>query len=104
MRKFQELNFTVQIGLEILANMLESIENLFNFSVPFISHVAIIVLLIYTFLLSCFSFRYLILAWIAKDSLITLVGSKRFSAGNFISFMSRVPDNEELEDYRELSQ
>ena len=104
MRKFQELNFTVQIGLEILANMLESIENLFNFSVPFISHVAIIVLLIYTFLLSCFSFRYLILAWIAKDALITLVGSKRFSAGNFISFMSRVPDNEELEDYRELSQ
>ena len=104
MRKFQELNFTVQIGLEILANMLESIENLFNFSVPFISHVAIIVLLIYTFLLSCFPFRYLILAWIAKDALTSLVGSKRFSCGNFISFMSRVPDNEELEDYRELSQ
>ena len=104
MRKFQELNFTVQFGLEVLANMLESIENLFNFSVPFISNVAIIVLLIYTFLLSCFSFRYLILVWIAKDFITTLVGSKRFSVGNFISFMSRVPDNEELEDYRELSQ
>ena len=104
MRKFQELNFTVQFGLEVLANMLESIENLFNFSVPFISNVAIIVLLIYTFLLSCFSLRYLILVWIAKDFITTLVGSKRFSAGNFISFMSRVPDNEELEDYRELSQ
>ena len=45
MRKFQELNFTAQIGLEWLANMLESVENLFNFSVPFVSIVAIVLLL-----------------------------------------------------------
>merc|ERR1719273_1980556 len=72
MRKIQELNFTAQIGLELLANMLESLENLFNFSVPFISKVAISVLLIYTLLLSCFPLRYLILAWIAKDAISTL--------------------------------
>ena len=101
MRKFQEINFTVQIGLELLANMLESLENLFNFSVPFISIVAVVVLLVHTILLSCFSFRYLILAWIIKDAIATVVGSKRLNA-DFISFMSRVPDNEELEDYKEL--
>ena len=102
MRKFQELNFTAQIGLEWLANMLESVENLFNFSVPFVSIVAIVLLLTYTILLSWFSVRQIMLAWIVKDGITTFVGSKRFKNGNFIHFMSRVPDNEELEDYREL--
>ena len=82
--------------------MLESVENLFNFSVPFVSIVAIALLLTYTILLSWFSVRQIILAWIIKDAITTLVGSKRFKQGNFIHFMSRVPDNEELEDYREL--
>ena len=102
MRKVQNLNFTAQIGLELLANMLESLENLFNFSVPFISRVALVVLLTYTFLLSCFSLRNLILAWIVKDAISTLFGSKRLSLGSFVTFMSRVPDKEELEDYHEL--
>ena len=102
MRKIQEMHFTAQIGLEILANLLESLENLFNFSVPFISTVALVVLLIATFLLYSFSLRYLILAWIVKNAVSKMTGAKRLSAGDFISFMSRVPDNEELEDYREL--
>ena len=40
--------------------------------------------------------------WIARKAIEKWTGLTSLHISDFISFLSRVPDNEELEDYREL--
>ena len=102
MRQIQEMKFSVQLGLEMLANELESIQNLYNFSVPLLSWIAFGSLGLLTVILKYISIRHLIMALVMKKIVTSLVGGRSMGAIDLISFMSRVPDNEELEDYREL--
>lgn len=102
MRLMQDMHFTVQLGLELLANELESMQNLFIFIVPLMSWIALSLLLFSAILLKFASPRYLLMALVTKRMIQNMIGGSSLDMVNFFSFMSRVPDNEELEDYREL--
>ena len=102
MRQMQEMKFSVQLGLDMLANELESIQNLYNFSCPVLSWIALSGLILMTILLKYISIRHLLMALIIKKMVWSLLNWNEFGMIDIVSFMSRVPDNEELEDYHEL--
>ena len=102
MHQMQEMKFTVQLGLDMLANELESIQNLYNFSCPLLSWMAFGGLIFLTVLLKYISIRHLLMAFIIKKIVWSFLEWHAFGMIDLVSFMSRVPDNEELEDYQEL--
>ncbi|CAF93104.1 unnamed protein product, partial [Tetraodon nigroviridis] len=59
----QEVVLVVQNVLEELANTGERIKNMFNWSVPFLSCLACLVLFVATLLLYFVPLRYLVLIW-----------------------------------------
>ncbi|KAJ0069466.1 hypothetical protein NL108_006054, partial [Boleophthalmus pectinirostris] len=59
----QEVVLAVQNVLEEIANIGERVKNIFNWSVPFVSCLACLVLFVATTLLYFFSLRYLVLIW-----------------------------------------
>merc|ERR1719461_1550527 len=84
----------VQNALGVVAHILESIGNVFNFSVPFLTWL--------TFILYNVSLRYLLMAWGANKFLKKLFKPNAISNNELADFISRVPDNEEMKDFREL--
>uniref|UniRef100_A0A3Q3W307 C2 domain-containing protein n=1 Tax=Mola mola TaxID=94237 RepID=A0A3Q3W307_MOLML len=59
----QEVVLVVQTVLEEIANIGERIKNVFNWTVPFLSCLACLVLFVATVLLYCFPLRYIVLIW-----------------------------------------
>jgi len=59
----QEVTAMVQNAIGMVASLAESIKNTFNFSVPFLSWLAIIVLIIVAMVLYFVSLRFLVMVW-----------------------------------------
>ncbi|CAF3843589.1 unnamed protein product, partial [Didymodactylos carnosus] len=100
---FQDTVLEVQEALDTLASSAERLKNTFNFSVPWLSWLAIIVLLVVTFILYMIPLRYLLLAFVINKF------TKRFRKGpdyidnnEVFDFISRLPSDMELIQYREL--
>uniref|UniRef100_A0A8D8TWA2 Multiple C2 and transmembrane domain-containing protein 1 n=1 Tax=Cacopsylla melanoneura TaxID=428564 RepID=A0A8D8TWA2_9HEMI len=74
----------------------------FNFSVPFISHLAIILLILISILLYYVSVRYLAIAWGINKFLRKILRPHTVPNNELLDLLSRVPDNEQLRSYREL--
>merc|ERR1712088_642412 len=86
----------------MVAHIIESIGNVFNFSVPFLSWLAFIVMIVVTMVLYNVSLRYLLMAWGANKFLKKLFKPNAISNNELADFISRVPNNEEMKDFREL--
>jgi hypothetical protein len=96
MQAMQEITLAVQKGLGMLAHVLESVGNVFNFSVPFISWLGFTVLFIVTTLLYWVPLRYILMLWGVNKFTKKLLRPKAVNNNELIDFISRVPDNEEL--------
>ena len=107
----------VQNGLGQLAHVLESLGNIFNFSVPFLSWLAMFVFTVATLLLYYIPlryililgvilfhanleifllFRYIIMAWGINKFTKKLLRPNALNNNEVADFISRVPDNEEM--------
>jgi hypothetical protein len=101
----------VQGHLGFLAHVLESVKNVFNFSVPFLSWLAFVVVFLITIVLYFVPLRFVINTVLhIHDSpvrvLLILWGTNKFlkklfkpmavNNNELADFISRVPDNEEL--------
>merc|ERR1719400_1465614 len=102
MQQMQEITLMVQNILGLVAHILESVANVFNFCVPFISWLAFIVLAIVTIVLYFIPLRYLIMAWGTNKFTKSLLRPNAIANNELADFISRVPDNEELKDIQEL--
>ncbi|XP_046657711.1 multiple C2 and transmembrane domain-containing protein-like [Daphnia pulicaria] len=98
----QEATLTVQNSIGYLASLFESVRNTFNFSVPFLSYLAIILLIASCILLYTVPLRFLILGWGVNKFTRKLFRPHSIPNNEALDFLSRVPDNEQLADYREL--
>ena len=58
MQDMEKITLMVQNGLGALAHVLESVENIFNFRVPFLSWLAFIIIVIATIVLYFIPIRY----------------------------------------------
>ena len=101
----------LQGHLGFLAHVLESVKNVFNFSVPFLSWLAFVVVFIITIVLYFVPLRYvinkllqicdslvrvLLILWGTNKFLKKLVKPMAVNNNELADFISRVPDNEKL--------
>lgn len=98
----QEATATVQNVLGEVASLGERINNTFNFSIPLLSWLAIIVLLLVTFILYYIPIRYVLMAWGVNKFTKKLRSPDIIPNNEVMDFLSRVPDNEEKIMYREI--
>ncbi|XP_053209513.1 multiple C2 and transmembrane domain-containing protein-like isoform X2 [Panonychus citri] len=106
MEKFnaiQEVGATVQNALGMIASYMERVKNTFNFSVPFLSWLAIVVLIVATIIVYFIPLRYIIMAWGVNKFTKKLRNPNYISNNELIDFLSRIPDIDELVMYRELN-
>lgn len=98
----QDVTAMVQNALGMLAKLAEGMKNTVNFSVPFLSWLAIVILVIVTVFLYYVNLRYLLIAWGIKKFSLKLIRPDFVPNNELLDFLSRVPDDEELKDFREM--
>ncbi|XP_051985701.1 multiple C2 and transmembrane domain-containing protein 2-like [Xyrauchen texanus] len=106
MEKFhmvQEIIIAVQNFLEQTACFGERIKNTFNWSVPFLSSLAFLVLIMATVITYLISVRYIILLWGIHKFTKKLRNPYGIDNSEVMDFLSRVPSDVQMAQYTELS-
>ncbi|XP_046999775.1 multiple C2 and transmembrane domain-containing protein isoform X1 [Schistocerca americana] len=102
LQAIQEVTQSVQNAIGYIASIGESIKNTFNFTVPYLSALAIMMCLAGAIVLYLVPVRYLIMAWGINKFSRKLVRPHTVPNNEVLDLLSRVPDDEDLIAYREL--
>ncbi|XP_077989292.1 multiple C2 and transmembrane domain-containing protein 1-like isoform X2 [Glandiceps talaboti] len=102
LQQIQEVCLQVQNGLGDAAAMGERVANTFNWTVPWLAFLLMIVLSIVTVVLYNIPIRYLILAWGCNKFTKKLRNPHFIDNNELADYLSRVPSEDELLQYREL--
>uniref|UniRef100_A0A8C7ZLV2 Multiple C2 domains, transmembrane 2a n=1 Tax=Oryzias sinensis TaxID=183150 RepID=A0A8C7ZLV2_9TELE len=95
----QEVVLVVQTSLEEVANMGERIKNIFNWSVPFLSSLACLVLFVATVLLYYIPLRYIVLIWGINKFTKKLRKPYSIDGNEMLDFLVRVPSDVQKVQY-----
>uniref|UniRef100_A0A3Q0QS38 Multiple C2 and transmembrane domain containing 1 n=1 Tax=Amphilophus citrinellus TaxID=61819 RepID=A0A3Q0QS38_AMPCI len=98
----QDVFISVQNALDEVASFGERVKNTFNWTVPFLSWLAITALCLATFLLYLIPLRYLVLAWGVNKFTKKLRDPYMIDNNELLDFLSRVPSDVQVMQYREL--
>ncbi|XP_038164938.1 multiple C2 and transmembrane domain-containing protein 1-like isoform X2 [Cyprinodon tularosa] len=98
----QEVFISVQSALDEVASFGERLKNTFNWTVPFLSSLAIAALCLATFLLYLIPLRYLVLAWGVNKFTKKLRDPYRIDNNELLDFLSRVPSDVQMMQYYDL--
>ncbi|XP_012538193.2 multiple C2 and transmembrane domain-containing protein isoform X3 [Monomorium pharaonis] len=102
LQAIQEVTQTVQNSIGYLASLCERVKNLFNFTIPYLSYLAILLTIGAAVVLYLIPIRYLILAWGVNKFSKKILRPHSVPNNELLDLISRVPDDEELLNYREL--
>ncbi|KAI5607662.1 multiple C2 and transmembrane domain-containing protein 2 isoform X1 [Silurus asotus] len=97
----QDIVVTVQNLLEEIACFVERIKNMFNWSVPFLSNLAFLVLMVVTVVTYFIPLRYIILLWGINKFTKKLRNPYAIDNNEVMDFLSRVPSDVQKEQYME---
>ncbi|KAF7670295.1 hypothetical protein LDENG_00018640 [Lucifuga dentata] len=95
----QEVVMTVQNILDEIASIGEQIKNIFNWSVPFMSCLACLVLFTATTILYCIPLRYLVLIWGVNKFTKKLRNPYTIDNNKILDFLKRVPSDVQKVQY-----
>ncbi|KAL5004431.1 hypothetical protein ScPMuIL_017887 [Solemya velum] len=98
----QEVCLQVQQAMDTVASMGERVKNTFNWTVPWLTTMAVILLTIGVIVLYHIPLRYLILAWGINKFTKKLRAPNAIPNNELLDYLSRVPSDSELIQYREL--
>ncbi|KAL0965281.1 hypothetical protein UPYG_G00279220 [Umbra pygmaea] len=98
----QDVCVSVQNSLDHVASYGERMKNTFNWTVPFLSWLAITFLCGATVLLYLIPLRYLVLAWGVNKFTKKLRNPYRIDNNEVVDFLSRVPSDVQVTQYRQL--
>ncbi|XP_053734907.1 multiple C2 and transmembrane domain-containing protein 1-like isoform X3 [Synchiropus splendidus] len=98
----QDVFISVQSALDQVASHGERIKNTFNWTVPFLSLLAIATFSVATLLLYFVPLRYLVLAWGVNKFTKKLRNPYRIDNNELLDFLSRVPSDVQVMQYRPL--
>ncbi|XP_041815489.1 multiple C2 and transmembrane domain-containing protein 1 isoform X3 [Chelmon rostratus] len=98
----QDVFISVQNALDEVASHGERIKNTVNWTVPFLSWLAITALCSATVLLYLIPLRYLVLAWGVNKFTKKLRDPYMIDNNELLDFLSRVPSDVQVMQYREL--
>ncbi|XP_035454624.2 multiple C2 and transmembrane domain-containing protein isoform X1 [Spodoptera frugiperda] len=102
LQAIQEVTQTVQNAIGYVASLGEAVKNLTNFTVPYLSYLAIIMLLGAMIVLYVIPLRYLLMAWGINKFTRKILRPHTIPNNEVLDLLSRVPDDETLLDCREL--
>ncbi|CAH0722602.1 unnamed protein product, partial [Brenthis ino] len=102
LNELQDLTLTIKNGIDYVVSLLERINNLVNFSVPYLSYLAVITLVAASFAFYFIPVNYLFMALGIIKFTRKFLNPKRVPNNDLLDFISRVPDNEILKQWREL--
>nr|XP_044635963.1 multiple C2 and transmembrane domain-containing protein 1 isoform X6 [Equus asinus] len=98
----QEVCISVQNILDEVASFGERIKNTFNWTVPFLSWLAIIALCVFTVILYFIPLRYIVLVWGINKFTKKLRSPYAIDNNELLDFLSRVPSDVQVVQYQEL--
>ncbi|XP_060893941.1 multiple C2 and transmembrane domain-containing protein 1 isoform X3 [Labrus mixtus] len=98
----QDVCISVQNALDEVASYGERIKNTFNWTVPFLSWLAIVALGAATILIYFIPLRYIVLAWGVNKFTKKLRDPYTIDNNELLDFLSRVPSDVQVVQYREL--
>ncbi|XP_075985973.1 multiple C2 domain and transmembrane region protein isoform X7 [Anticarsia gemmatalis] len=102
LQAIQEVTQTVQNAIGYVATLGEGVKNLVNFTVPYLSYLAIIMLFGAMLVLYVIPLRYLLMAWGVNKFTRKILRPHTIPNNEVLDLISRVPDDETLLDCREL--
>ncbi|NXK55257.1 MCTP1 protein, partial [Chauna torquata] len=100
----QEVCVSVQNVLDEVASFGERIKNTFNWTVPFLSWLAIVALCMFTIILYFIPLRYIVLVWGINKFTKKLRSPYAIDNNELLDFLSRVPSDVQVVQYHELKQ
>ncbi|XP_057595141.1 multiple C2 and transmembrane domain-containing protein 1 isoform X9 [Hippopotamus amphibius kiboko] len=98
----QEVCISVQNILDEVASFGERIKNTFNWTVPFLSWLAIVALCAFTVILYFIPLRYIVLVWGINKFTKKLRSPYAIDNNELLDFLSRVPSDVQMVQYQEL--
>ncbi|NWQ76162.1 MCTP1 protein, partial [Columbina picui] len=98
----QEVCVSVQNILDEVSSFGERIKNTFNWTVPFLSWLAIVALFLFTVILYFIPLRYIVLAWGINKFTKKLRSPYAIDNNELLDFLSRVPSDVQVVQYHEL--
>ncbi|KAL7836730.1 hypothetical protein AOLI_G00280140 [Acnodon oligacanthus] len=98
----QDVCISVQSALDEVASYGERIKNTFNWTVPFLSGLAIVALCVATVIVYFIPLRYIVLAWGVNKFTKKLRDPYTIDNNELLDFLSRVPSDVQVVQYREL--
>ncbi|KAF7687309.1 multiple C2 and transmembrane domain-containing protein 1 isoform X3 [Silurus meridionalis] len=98
----QDVCISVQNALDEVASYGERIKNTFNWTVPFLSWLAIVALCVATIIVYFIPLRYIVLAWGVNKFTKKLRDPYTIDNNELLDFLSRVPSDVQVVQYREL--
>ncbi|XP_055531817.1 multiple C2 and transmembrane domain-containing protein isoform X2 [Wyeomyia smithii] len=102
LQAIQEVSQSVQNTIGYLASLGESVKNTFNFSVPELSWLTALLLLVVCLVLHYIPMRVLLLLWGLVKFSRRLIRPHSVPNNEVLDLLSRVPDDEEIIMWREL--
>ncbi|KAG6443491.1 hypothetical protein O3G_MSEX002846 [Manduca sexta] len=102
LQAIQEVTQTVQNAIGYVASLGEAVKNLMNFTVPYLSYLAIIMLVGAMLVLYVIPLRYLLMVWGINKFTRKILRPHTIPNNEVLDLLSRVPDDETLLDCREL--
>ncbi|XP_041642947.1 multiple C2 and transmembrane domain-containing protein 1-like [Cheilinus undulatus] len=98
----QDVCISVQNALDEVASYGERIKNTFNWTVPFLSWLAIVALGVATIIIYFIPLRYIVLIWGVNKFTKKLRDPYTIDNNELLDFLSRVPSDVQVVQYREL--
>ncbi|XP_072521359.1 multiple C2 and transmembrane domain-containing protein 1 isoform X4 [Salminus brasiliensis] len=98
----QDVCISVQSALDEVASYGERIKNTFNWTVPFLSWLAIVALCVAMVIVYFIPLRYIVLAWGVNKFTKKLRDPYTIDNNELLDFLSRVPSDVQVVQYREL--
>ncbi|XP_058492113.1 multiple C2 and transmembrane domain-containing protein 1 isoform X4 [Solea solea] len=98
----QDVCISVQNALDEVASYGERIKNTFNWTVPFLSWLAIVALGVATIAIYFIPLRYIVLAWGVNKFTKKLRDPYTIDNNELLDFLSRVPSDVQVVQYQEL--
>ncbi|XP_023309871.1 multiple C2 and transmembrane domain-containing protein isoform X3 [Anoplophora glabripennis] len=96
LQAIQEVTQGVQNAIGKIASLLESIKNTFNFTVPYLSWIAIILLILAAIVLYILPIRYLLMLWGTNKFFRRILRPHAVVNNELFDLLSRIPDDEML--------
>lgn len=100
LQAIQEVTQTVQNSIGYIASLCEKVKNLFNFTIPYLSYLAMLLTIVAAVVLYFIPIRYLILAWGVNKFSRKIFRPHSVPNNELLDLISRVPDDEELLNYK----